>query len=1035
MPSSYTLNNGIELIGTGEQSGTWGDTTNTNLELLDVALDGQVTITAASAGSSGSPNSLPISDGSASNGRNRLVNITSGTNLGSTVYYQLTPNDAEKIIYIRNSLNTQDLIVFQGTYNSSNDYVIPNGTTAVIFFNGAGAGAVAANVFNNAHFDNLNIVGDVTIGDDLTLNSDGAIINIGADNDLQITHSGSAGTITNATGDLTLDVAGDIVLDGDGASIRFKDNAVEYAHHYVNSNSYYIRSVISDADMIFQGNDGGSTFTALTLDMSAAGVAKFNVGGVFNESGADSDFRIESTNSTHMLFVDASEDAIGIRKSDPTYGLDVGVPMRVITADNSTQLTLESTDADASNGPLFDIYRNSASPANDDYTGRLRFRSRNNNSQDFTAVDFLTRTIDVADGSEDATLFINTMTGGTTYNRINITPTEIVLNEESRDVDFRVESDSVANMLFVDAGENRVNIGGTPNAYSSNRVNIYGDNVNPPGAVNGNLAVYAVDSQAAGNGGSISLGGRCTSSGSMYQFGAIQAVKKNSTSGNAAGLFKLYYVNSSNGTNPFLEASEDEIVFNNAGLDDDFRVESDTNTHALFVDAQYGNVGIKSTAPSYDLDINGAFRTTYSVPAYTSTTGTSSSANYWKIGRISNLAGSRTLKIRIQGTSSYSASGAIAGETTILFRGNNATTTIDGTFWSETMGNSHVAAVAWKQTGTGDEYDIYVNWASTFSGVDMFVESAGQWVLDVSDTGSESLPSGATAIGAVKNDFMGTTQVTTKSSSGLVVNEAASGAVDFRVESDSNTGAIYVDAANDRVGILSTGGENNFNVNAQGTSSHSTGTMPPGMTLYSNGSGDGTGNAIMFKNSTGAQGLSGIGSFRTGANGGYGRDLRFYTNNVVGTNAYKEKMRIAENGAIYGPQANYGGFITAEITQSHLGNDASGTADITYTLTLKNTSGTYDNWQVMMYLTTSGNSSPAKASVYEIRGSQRSSTATVGRTTLVSGETRTITSSVSGLVVTFTIASEGSSTATQGAKFCFVGGTYGCDSVAVGDSA
>jgi hypothetical protein len=45
MPSTYTLNNGIELIGTGEQSGTWGDTTNTNLDLLDAALDGQVTIT------------------------------------------------------------------------------------------------------------------------------------------------------------------------------------------------------------------------------------------------------------------------------------------------------------------------------------------------------------------------------------------------------------------------------------------------------------------------------------------------------------------------------------------------------------------------------------------------------------------------------------------------------------------------------------------------------------------------------------------------------------------------------------------------------------------------------------------------------------------------------------------------------------------------------------------------------------------------------------------------------------------------------
>jgi cytoskeletal protein CcmA (bactofilin family) len=165
MPSTYTLNNGIELIGTGEQSGTWGDTTNTNLGLLDVALDGQVTVALASAGSSGSPNSLPISDGTASNGRNRMVVFSDSGDLGATAYVQLTPNDAEKIIYIRNSLSgSRAVILFQGTYNASNDYEVPAGTTAVVYFDGAGAGAVAANVFNNAHFDALNVVGAASIG-------------------------------------------------------------------------------------------------------------------------------------------------------------------------------------------------------------------------------------------------------------------------------------------------------------------------------------------------------------------------------------------------------------------------------------------------------------------------------------------------------------------------------------------------------------------------------------------------------------------------------------------------------------------------------------------------------------------------------------------------------------------------------------------------------------------------------------------------------------------------------------------------------
>jgi hypothetical protein len=170
MPSTYTLNNGIELIGTGEQSGTWGDTTNTNLQLLDSALDGQVTVTLASAGSSGSPNALPISDGAASNGRNRMVVFDDGADLGATAYVQLTPNDAEKIIYIRNDLSgSRSIILFQGTYNASNDYEVPAGTTAIVYFDGAGSGAVAANVFNNAHFDAMNVVGNVTVGGNATV--------------------------------------------------------------------------------------------------------------------------------------------------------------------------------------------------------------------------------------------------------------------------------------------------------------------------------------------------------------------------------------------------------------------------------------------------------------------------------------------------------------------------------------------------------------------------------------------------------------------------------------------------------------------------------------------------------------------------------------------------------------------------------------------------------------------------------------------------------------------------------------------------
>jgi len=150
MPSTYTTNNGIELISTGEQSGAWGDTTNTNLGLLDTSLDGHTTITLVTPGTSGSPNALPITDGATSNGRNRALVFTDGGDLGASVYVQLTPNNAKKIMFVRNSLSgSRNLILFQGTYSGSNDFVLPAGKDAIVKFDGAGAGAVVSTVLED----------------------------------------------------------------------------------------------------------------------------------------------------------------------------------------------------------------------------------------------------------------------------------------------------------------------------------------------------------------------------------------------------------------------------------------------------------------------------------------------------------------------------------------------------------------------------------------------------------------------------------------------------------------------------------------------------------------------------------------------------------------------------------------------------------------------------------------------------------------------------------------------------------------------
>ena len=91
-----------------------------------------------------------------------------------------------------------------------------------------------------------------------------------------------------SSGDLTLDVAGDIVLDANGGELQFKDDGTAIGTIYNSSGNLAIYSAGSDNDLLLQGNDGGSLITACSFDMSAAGAATFN-----NDVTAFSDERLK----------------------------------------------------------------------------------------------------------------------------------------------------------------------------------------------------------------------------------------------------------------------------------------------------------------------------------------------------------------------------------------------------------------------------------------------------------------------------------------------------------------------------------------------------------------------------------------------------------------------------------------------------------------------------------------------------------------------------------------------------------------------
>ena len=123
-----------------------------------------------------------------------------------------------------------------------------------------------------------------------------------------------SGSIANPSGDLTLDASGKIILDGDeaGATVHLKDGGVHWGSIYRSSSHFNIKSETQDKAIIFLGNDGGTEITALTLDMSNAGRAFFNVGASFNGNVnlTDSDKLICGTHDDLQIYHDGGNSYI-----------------------------------------------------------------------------------------------------------------------------------------------------------------------------------------------------------------------------------------------------------------------------------------------------------------------------------------------------------------------------------------------------------------------------------------------------------------------------------------------------------------------------------------------------------------------------------------------------------------------------------------------------------------------------------------------------------------------------------------------------
>lgn len=167
--------------------------------------------------------------------------------------------------------------------------------------------------------EDIYVGADAYIADDLSLTSDGGIINIGAGNDLQLTHSGSHGTITNGTGDLSFDVAGDITLDAAGNNINLKAGSTAFGSLTNSSGDLQIKAVSgkgielrSNVDMEFIIEDDAGTVSTSTFLFHNESTAGTDLSGVDGEKAAVTMvYKSASTELGKTEFGQVVQDATG----------------------------------------------------------------------------------------------------------------------------------------------------------------------------------------------------------------------------------------------------------------------------------------------------------------------------------------------------------------------------------------------------------------------------------------------------------------------------------------------------------------------------------------------------------------------------------------------------------------------------------------------------------------------------------------------------------------------------------------------------
>ena len=198
--ATYVNDLRLKEIATGDEAGTWGTSTNTNLELVAEAFS----YGTEASFSSDADTTTTMADGATDPIRSLYLKVTSSVDLTATRTLTISPNTVSKVWIIENATSgSQSIAISQG---SGANVTVPNGSVKVIYSDGGGSGAAVVDAFTDLDVSGtFKVAGNTTLGGTFTggglMTTGGNIVipnagNIGSASDTDAIAIASSGVVT-----------------------------------------------------------------------------------------------------------------------------------------------------------------------------------------------------------------------------------------------------------------------------------------------------------------------------------------------------------------------------------------------------------------------------------------------------------------------------------------------------------------------------------------------------------------------------------------------------------------------------------------------------------------------------------------------------------------------------------------------------------------------------------------------------------------------------------------------------------------------